>query len=111
MPSPLEFKIFDDGVKTVKGYCNKRKDSFAMFKNPDGTWNVVHKASGNTVTSAVSASITGYPKTLALMQHVQENAGESLQILDRMSLGEMPTSPEQINAAKIVRQVMTQYKG
>ena len=111
MPSPLEFKIFDNGPKVVKGYCNKRKDSLAMHKNDDGTWNVIHKASGNSVSSAISGAVTGYPKTLALMAHVQESAGESLQILDRMSLGEAVVSPEQINAAKIVRQIIRDYKG
>ena len=112
MPSPLTFKIFNHGSsQEVKGYCNKRKDSLAMHKTDDGKWDVIHKASGNSVTSAISAAVTGYPKTLALIAHVQENALESLQILDRMTIGEMPTSPEQKAAARHIQQVIQSFKG
>jgi hypothetical protein len=82
-----------------------------MHKKDDGTWNVIHKASGNSVSSAISGAVTGYPKTLALMAHVQESAVESLQILDRMDLGELPVSPEQKAAAKHIMRVIKDYNG
>lgn len=107
MPSPLVFKIFGEGQpQEVKGYCAKRKDSLAMFKDENGKWQVVHKATGNTVTSAISSSYNSYPKLIDLMSTIQERAGESLQILDRMDLGERVTSPEQVNAAKELRRII-----
>ena len=115
MPSPTTFKVFDNNrIEIVNGYHNRKSDSFAMHKKGEGKnapWEVIHKASGNSVSSAISAAVTGYPKTLALIAHVQENALESLQILDRMTIGEMPTSPDQKAAARHIQQVIQSFKG
>lgn len=114
MPSPLTFKIMQPSGPPleVNGYCNKRRDSLAMRKAEDGNgWEVIHKASGNSVSSAISSSVTGYPKTLALMAHVQENAAQSLAILDRMTIGEKVVSPEQQAAASDVWSWIQSFKG
>jgi len=112
MPSPLTFKIAQAGAPvTVNGYCRSRKDSLAMYKGDDGSWQVIHKASGNSVSTALSTSVTGYPKTMALMQHVQEEAAESLAILDRLDLGEKPRSPDMTTAAAELFSVIKSFKG
>lgn len=115
MPSPLQFDIIDSQSrqrKGVNGYCNRRKDSLAIFKDADGDWHIIHKASGFSLNEVRRSDVKKYPALLALCAHLQSECASQLAAIDQLPFN--PTNERKAalrSELDIIRSVGLKFNG